>query len=171
MVLKQLSPEQSFGNFASGSANSVSELFSNQFSYWISQFDENLEVDIDLSGFDNESNSTFRLRLSYSILDGRFRVTRDGAFTNVENQNDLANVFGEWTIEYLITDDGSIKLKAYNKTNQSTVSQTLNSSNNNTYGMSLTHTASFDRLSELFRKNPNKKEEDNEDNKEDEDEE
>lgn len=175
MVLKQLSPEQSFGNFASGSASSVSELFSNQFSYWISQFDENLEVDIDLSGFDNESNSTFRLRLSYSILDGRFRVTRDGAFTNVENQNDLANVFGEWTIEYLITDDGSIKLKAYNKTNQSTVSQTLNSSNNNTYGMSLTHTASFDRLGELFRKNPNKKEEDentnNEDKKNDEDEE
>lgn len=158
MVLKQLSPlDQLQVDVGTSSANSVSELFSNQFSYWISQFDENLEVDIDLSGFDEEDNNTFRLRLSYSILDGKMRITRDGNFTNVENQSQLANVFGEWTIEYLLTDNGKLKLKAYNKTNQSTISSALNSTNN-TYGLSMTYTESFDSLKELFKKNPNKSE-------------
>ena len=158
MVLKQLSPlDQLQVDVGTSSANSVSELFSNQFSYWISQFDENLDVDIDLSGFDEEDNNTFRLRLSYSILDGKMRITRDGNFTNVENQSQLANVFGEWTIEYLLTDNGKLKLKAYNKTNQSTISSALNSTNN-TYGLSMTYTESFDSLKELFKKNPNKSE-------------
>ncbi len=157
MVLKQLSPlDQLQVDLGSSSANSVSELFSNQFSYWVGQFDENLEVDIDLSGFDQEDNNTFRLRLSYSILDGKIRVTRDGNFTNLENQSQLANVFGEWTIEYLLTDNGKLKMKAYNRTNQNTVSTALSNSTSTLYGLSLTYTENFDNLSEIFRKNPNK---------------
>lgn len=157
MVLKQLSPlDQLQIDVGASSANSVSELFSNQFSYWVSQFDENLEVDIDLSGFDEEDNNTFRLRLSYSILDGKMRITRDGNFTNVENQSQLANVFGEWTIEYLLTDNGKLKLKAYNKTNQTAYSSAINNSTNTLYGLSMTYTESFNSLKDLFRKNPNK---------------
>ena len=157
MVLKQLSPlDQLQVDLGSSSANSVSELFSNQFSYWLGQFDENLEVDIDLSGFNQEDNNTFRLRLSYSILDGKIRVTRDGNFTNLENQSQLANVFGEWTIEYLLTDNGKLKMKAYNRTNQNTVSTALSNSTSTLYGLSLTYTESFDNLGEIFRKNPNK---------------
>lgn len=157
MILKQLSPlDQLQVDLGSSSANSVSELFSNQFSYWVGQFDENLEVDIDLSGFDQEDNNTFRLRLSYSILDGKIRVTRDGNFTNLENQSQLANVFGEWTIEYLLTDNGKLKMKAYNRTNQNTVSTAISNSTSTLYGLSLTYTENFDNLSEIFRKNPNK---------------
>lgn len=157
MVLKQLSPlDQLQVDLGSSSANSVSELFSNQFSYWVGQFDENLEIDIDLSGFDQEDNNTFRLRLSYSILDGKIRVTRDGNFTNLENQSQLANVFGEWTIEYLLTDNGKLKMKAYNRTNQNTVSTALSNSTSTLYGLSLTYTENFDNLGEIFRKNPNK---------------
>lgn len=155
MVLKQFSPE-TFNPAVGGSVGgSVSELFSNQFSYWVSQFDENLEIDIDMSGFDAESNNTFRLKMSYSILDGRIRVTRDGSFTNVEDQQSLANVFGEWTIEYLMTEDGKLRMKAYNKTNQNVTPTSLNNATNSLYGVSLNYTRNFDNLSELFKSNPN----------------
>lgn len=159
MVLKQLSPlEQLQVDIGSSSANSVSELLSNQFSNWISQFDDNLEVDIDLSGFDEADNNTFRLRMSYSILDGKIRVTRDGNITNLQNESQLANVFGEWTIEYLLTDDGKLKMKAYNKTNQNTYSTSLSNATSTIYGLSMTYTKSFDSLIGLFRRNPNKSE-------------
>lgn len=158
IVLKQLAPEESIGSLGTSTSQNLSELFSNQFSSWISQFDENLDVAIDLSGFDAESNNIFRVKLAYSLLDGRIRVTRDGSFQNVETSSDLANVFGEWTIEYLITEDGKIRMKAYNKNTTSNSLATGNSATSTTYGVSLTHNKSFNNLKELFRRNPNKEE-------------
>lgn len=160
MVLKQFAPleQQNTLNIGSAGGNNLSELFSNQFSSWVSQFDENLDIDIDLEGFDDNSSSSFRLKLSYSILDGKIRVSRDGSFTNLDDQDQLANLFGEWTIEYLISKNGNLRLKAYNKTNQNNVSTAIQNTSSQLYGASISHTATFDNLSELFRKNPNKKE-------------
>ncbi|MFM9840906.1 MAG: hypothetical protein ACKVOQ_21750 [Cyclobacteriaceae bacterium] len=36
-------------------SSSVSELLSNQLSYWLTQVDQNLEIDFDLGNFDQES--------------------------------------------------------------------------------------------------------------------
>lgn len=155
IVLKQFSQEQNIGNLGTGTQQNLSELFSNQFSSWVSQFDENLDVAIDFSGYDPENNNIFRLKLSYSLLDGRLRVSRDGGFSNYESSNDLAHVFGEWTIEYLITEDGKIRMKAFNKNLTSTISQD-NATTNTVYGFSLTHNKSFDSLKELFKKAKNK---------------
>ena len=158
MVLKQFAPMQQQNSFNLGAAggNSVSELFSNQFSGWVSQFDENLDIDIDLEAFDENTANSFRLKLTYSILDGKIRVSRDGSFTNIEDQNQLANLFGEWTIEYLISKNGNLRMKAYNKTNQNSISTAIQNTSSQVYGVSLSHTASFDNLGEIFRKNPNK---------------
>lgn len=160
IALKQFSPLNQFSvNVGSTSAGTVSELLSNQFSSWISQFDENLQIDINLSGFDEEKNNLFRVRLAYSLLDGKIRLTREGNVTNVDNQQQLSNIFGEWTIEYLITNDGKIKMKAYNR-NQNNMITSATGSNNTSmiYGVSLTHTADFDNLRELFKKNENTQE-------------
>lgn len=159
MVLKQFSALNEFSlNLGSSSASTVSELLSNQFSSWISQFDENLQINIDMSGFDEEANNNFRVKMSYDILDGKMRLTREGDVTNTNNQNQLANVFGEWTIEYLITDDGKIKMKAYNRTQNNVVTSSGNNNTSMIVGGSLTHTADFDNLRELFRNNDNIKE-------------
>ncbi|MEJ2006268.1 MAG: translocation/assembly module TamB domain-containing protein, partial [Cyclobacteriaceae bacterium] len=77
IVLRKFSPLQSF-NTGGAITSSVSELLSNQLSYWITQVDENLEIDVDLGALDNEAFNTFQLRLSYTFLDGRLRVTRAG---------------------------------------------------------------------------------------------
>lgn len=154
IVLRQFSSEQNIGNISTGTQQNLSELFSNQFSSWVSQFDENLDVAIDFSGYDPESNNIFRLKLSYSLLDGRLRVTRDGNFSNYESSNDLANVFGEWTIEYLITEDGKIRMKAFNKNSSNTIANS-EATTNTVYGVSIQHSKSFDGLKDLFKKNKN----------------
>ncbi len=153
IVLRQFSPENSF-NTSGSFGSSVSELFSNQLSYWITQVDENLEIDVDLSGLDAEALNTFQLRLSYSFFDGRLRVTRDGSFTDVENETNALSVLGEWTVEYFLTSDGRFRAKVYNRNNYNHWVNQGDQGNRQTSfsgGVSLLHVASFDNLKELFK--------------------
>jgi hypothetical protein len=47
-----------------------------------SQLDENLEVEVDLTNLDQEGFNTFQLRLAYTFMDGRLKVSRGGDFSS-----------------------------------------------------------------------------------------
>lgn len=155
MILRQFSPLNSFSsNNVIG--NSVSELLSNQFSYWASQVDPNLQIDFNLNGLDQAAINNFQLRLSYAFLNGRLRLTRDGSFTNARNESDARSVLGEWTLEYWLTTDGKFRMKVYNRNNQNLLtSDNSNNINTTKTGFSLLHTQSFNSFGELIR--PKKK--------------
>jgi len=145
------------GSFSVGTSfgNSVSEFVSNQLSYWITQLDENLEIDLDLGTLDQNSFNNFQYRLSYSFNEGRLRVTRAGNITN-EDANDVSNIIGDWTIEYLLTDDGELRARMYNRFNYNNLYGNTQRNTTATAGFSIQHTTSFDKLTELF-KNPDNK--------------
>lgn len=149
MALRRFSPENSF-NVSGSLGNSVSEFISNQLSYWVTQFDENLEIDVDLNSLDQEAFNTFQLRLSYTTLGGRLRITRDGGFTNQQNQTSFGAIAGDWTVEYLLSPNGKLRVKMYNKTNYNPVNASLKIQSTTTAGFSLLHTESFDKISEVF---------------------
>lgn len=163
MVLRRFSPENSF-NVSGSFGNSVSEFISNQLSYWVTQFDENLEIDVDLGSMDDEAFNTFQLRLSYTFMEGRLRITRDGGFTNQQNQPDITSIAGDWTLEYFLTADGKLRVKMYNRTNFNNFDPGNEANATTTAGFSLMHTESFDKVVELFQ-NSRKQ---NRNNKEDE---
>ncbi len=166
IILRKFSPLQSFDTGGS-ITSSVSELFSNQLSYWITQVDENLEIDVDFGQLDDEAFNTFQLRLSYTFLDGRLRVTRDGGFTNQANQADVSSIAGDWTVEYLLTPDGKFKAKMYNRTNYNPINPNEENQNTVTTGFSLIHTQSFDELKDLFKKSRERSKENNEESDDD----
>ena len=157
IVLRRFSERGSFDG-SSAVSGSVSELLSNQFSYWLSQVDENLEIDVNLGNFDDDRFNTFQLRLSYSLFDGRLRVTRDGGFTDVNNQTSTASVIGDVTVEYLLTPDGKYRVKMYNRSNANTLTQAIGQLNNNatSQGISLQYVESFDKVSELLNETRDK---------------
>lgn len=163
LILGGFAPQYSFSGLAPDPTSNLSELLTNQLGNWLSQVDENLQIDLDLNGLDREALNTFNLRLSYTLLDGRLRITRDGRFSNVDNgqpsdptnpsqsnsnNNNLSNLAGEWTIEYLIAPDGKLRLKLFNKNTQNQVGGITNTS----AGFSLLHTASFNKIEDLFTK-------------------
>ncbi|MFW5761892.1 MAG: translocation/assembly module TamB domain-containing protein, partial [Cyclobacteriaceae bacterium] len=150
MVLRRFSPENSF-NVSGSFGNSVSEFISNQLSYWITQFDENLEIDVDLGSMDDEAFNTFQLRLSYTLMDGRLRITRNGGFTNQQNQPNLTSIAGDWTLEYFLSADGKLRVKMYNRTNFNNFDPGNDANTTTTAGFSLLHTESFDKVVELFQ--------------------
>ncbi|MBL7852057.1 MAG: translocation/assembly module TamB [Cyclobacteriaceae bacterium] len=154
IVLRKLSPPNAFVTSASGSTlyNSVSELLSNQLSYWLSQVDENLEIDLDLGTLDAEAFNTFQLRLSYSFLGGRLRVSKDGTYGgNQPNRSELATIAGDWTVDYLLTPDGKFKVKMYSRSNVNQIQSSLNTQTAPvTTGTSLLYTENFNTFSELL---------------------
>ena len=150
IILKKFMAENAF-NVSGSVENSVSEFISNQISYWVTQFDENLIVDVDLGSLDDEAFNTFQLRMSYSFLDGRLRVTRDGGFTDQTEGANIASILGDWSVEYLLSPDGKLRAKIYNKTNYDTYDPQVNPTTWSA-GFSITHTESFDKLKNIFKK-------------------
>jgi hypothetical protein len=159
MIFRMFAPMGDFVQTSSISYSSFSDLVSNQLSSWLSQFDENLEVAIDLNGLSGSALSNFQLRFSYTLLEGRLRLTRDGGFTNAQNQTSALSIAGDWTLEYMLSKDGFFRVKMFHKINQNLILSGLNN-NNTTQGASLLYTQSFNRLSELLPKKKKKKSED-----------
>jgi len=159
IVLRRFSPPDAFT--ASGSiANSVSEFLSNQLSYWLSQVDQNLEVNLDLGAMDQEAFNTFQLRMSYSFMNGRLRITRDGSLSaNQFAQSEIASLVGDWTVDYLLTPDGKFKAKMYSRSNFNTVLNSLGTQTAMTTGVSLSHTQSFNDFAELIRSSRKRRQE------------
>jgi hypothetical protein len=168
IVLRRFSPPESF-NTSGSIANSVSEFLSNQLSNWISQVDENLQIDVDLSTFDQQAFNTFQLRLSYTFLNGRLRITRDATTfygnqnsslgTTPVQQNSIASIAGDWTVDYLLTADGKLKVKMYNRSNINPILNTVGAQNAVTAGVSLLHTQNFNELRDIWRASRKRREE------------
>lgn len=155
IILRKFSSENSFQVNSQTIGNSLSEFVSNQLSYWATQVDENLEVDVDLAGLSDDAYNTFQLRLSYTFLDGRLRVTRGGNLPNQETKGDVSTIIGDWTVEYLLTEDGRFRVKMYSRSDLDDVSSQLGESNFET-GFSLQYIKSFDQLNQILSDNRKK---------------
>jgi hypothetical protein len=163
IILRRFSPLESGISMSGSVANSVSELLSNQLSYWMSQVDENLVIDVDLGTMDQETFNTFQLRLSYTFLNGRLRITGDGTFNNQPGTNTTGNqpgtatpIAGDWTIDYLLTPDGTLKVKMYSRTNVNQLVTNTANQTTLTTGVSLMYTRSFNELKDLLRASRNR---------------
>lgn len=152
IVLRKFSQENSFQVSGNTIGNSLSELISNQLSYWATQVDENLEVDVDLAGLSDDAFNTFQLRLSYTFLDGRLRVTRGSSLSNQESNGNVSNFIGDWTVEYLLTEDGRFRVKMYSRSDLEAIDQQLGENAFET-GFSLQYIKSFDVLNQILSDN------------------
>jgi len=166
IVLRRFSPVGQSMDASGSVVNSLSELLSNQLSNWMSQVDEDLTIDVDLGTMDQETFNTFQLRLSYTFLNGRLRVTGDGTFNNSStpttgssSQTNPSGMAGDWTVDYMLTPDGKLRVKMYSRTNVNAILSSVNNQNTITTGASLIHTQSFNQLRELWTSSRKKREE------------
>jgi len=151
LILRKFSPKNSYIAGAGGTAlqGSVSEFITNQLSYFISQMDENLQIDVDLKSLDQKAFETFQLRLSYTFLDGRLKVSGGGGLNQqaaTNGTNTANNFLGDWSIKYLLTKDGHFLVKAFSQTEQIANDQQREN------GVSFQYIKSFDDFKELLTK-------------------
>jgi hypothetical protein len=108
--------------------------------------DPNLQVDFDLGTFDPSSFGAAQLRVSYSFLNGRLRLTRDGTFSNQSQQSSVSAIAGDWTVDYTLTANGNLKAKMYSRSNYNSVLSSIGTQSLFTTGFSLAHTKNFNTL-------------------------
>ena len=168
LVFKQLSPRgSSLGSTISIKgrdntvSNSLGQILSTQLGLLTSQIDQNLEIDFNINGLTAAQLQALQVRLSYSFLNGRLRVTREGGFTNnpnlvsqagtgpgTTNANTAgqASLLGDLSLEYYLRPDGKFRAKL----RYETTPRDLETINQPRAGFSLLYTEQFNTFGELF---------------------
>lgn len=91
--------------------NTTYEMVSNQFSNWISQYFENVDIGVQVG------NQT-ELNLSTELLNDRVLVELNGSVQGDEQSAQTnSNFAGEFNIEYKINRDGSLRARVFNEAN------------------------------------------------------
>ena len=112
---------------------------------------------IDYSNLNQNIINSMQLQFSYNF-DDRIRIShsRNGLAGNngTQNSSNYGNLIGDWSLEWLITKDGRLRLKGYNRnTPNSFQSITLNNYITS-YGASVVYTKSFNHLFNTKKKKP-----------------
>ncbi|RSK24351.1 translocation/assembly module TamB domain-containing protein [Hymenobacter metallilatus] len=165
VVFRQLTPIGSLAvtrlqgeNNAIG--NSLGQIISTQLGLLTSQIDPNLEISFNLNGLTAEDIQALQLRLSYSFLNGRLRITREGSFGNntvsgsTSGTQPIASaqtsVIGDLSMEYYLRPDGKFRAKLRYETTPRDLTSFTQGVNQARAGVSLLHTEQFDTFRELF---------------------
>nr|WP_246398721.1 translocation/assembly module TamB domain-containing protein [Hymenobacter luteus] len=163
VVFRQLTPVGSLavtrlegGNNALG--NSLGQIISTQLGLLTSQIDPNLEISFNLNGLTADDLQALQLRLSYSFLNGRLRITREGSLgsntgTGVPGgpqpvANAQNSLIGDLSLEYYLRPDGKFRAKLRYETTPRDLTG-LSQVNQARAGVSLLHTEQFDSFREL----------------------
>ena len=150
LVLFKRFSESSLAQTGRGIVSSrLSELVAQRLDDLVSNLDENLEVEtsIDLDRLGDRGLEGVYLKLSRSFLDGRLKISREGSL-QPDRAVESSQILGDLAVEYLLSQDGSLKAKLYNKQNISPVYRGARRSFA-TNGISLLYTKSFNHFSEL----------------------
>jgi hypothetical protein len=177
LVFRTLSPQNSnsFSGISltgQGNAvqNSLGQIISSQLGLLTSQIDQNLEIDFNINGLTADQLQALQVRLSYSFLGGRLRLTREGGISNstssaINPSTGLpysatqSSLIGDFSLEYFLRPDGKFRAKLrYETTPRDNIVTTVNQPR---AGISLLHTKEFNNLHDLFgRENPSRRERD-----------
>ncbi len=156
LLLGQIVPNNGNAFASVNLANNLMELVSNQLSNVFSKINPNLDVDLTLNGngLNQDLINNLQLRFSYNFND-RFRVTRSGGFTTALNQTNALSLIGDWSLEWFVKKDGSVRLKTYNRNVQTSILGTLNTQYQTftSGGMSILYSKSFNYLLPKKKKN------------------
>src|ERR1019366_3474917 len=138
---------------ASSTASSVagsntSELLSNQLSNMLSNISKDFDVGVNYRKGDAITKDEAALALSTQLFNDKLSI--DGNVGVNNNNQSTNNIVGDVNIDYKLTDDGKVRVKAFNKTND-IVNQVI-STGPYTQGVGAFYREEFDTIGELYRR-------------------
>jgi hypothetical protein len=138
--------------------NSLGQIISSQLGALTSQIDQNLEIDFNINGLTADQLQALQVRLSYSFLNGRLRLTREGGISNTTTTTSSAgltttnqsSLLGDFSLEYFLRPDGKFRAKLRYETTPRGEFINNVTQNQSRAGISLLHTEEFNSLRDLF---------------------
>ena len=125
LVLGQFQPSGAGDvGISGGVGENPSELLSNQLSNWLSKISEDFDIGVNYRGGDDITEKELEVALSTQLFNDRLRVDGSVANNGSTDAQNTSNIVGDFSVEYVLTKQGDISLKAYNKANDSYLSTT-----------------------------------------------
>lgn len=137
------------GNMNIG-ASTTTEVLSNQLSNWLSQISDDFNIGVNYRPGDNITNEELAVALSTQLLNNRlllsgsFGVSNNPANVSAETNN---QVIGDFMAEYLITEEGKLRLKVFSESADYNILQTYRTGS--VQGAGVSYQEDFDNFSEL----------------------
>ncbi|MDD5570506.1 MAG: translocation/assembly module TamB [Bacteroidales bacterium] len=137
-----------------GAKANSSELLSNQLNNWLSQISKDFDIGVNYRPGDQLNNDEVQVALSTQIFNDRVSV--DGNFGVAGNKDkNASNIVGDVNIEAKLTEEGGLRVKAFNKTNSS--NDIIYKNAPYTQGIGLFYRKEFDTLREMLKRKKEKK--------------
>jgi hypothetical protein len=132
-------------NVANAAGANTSEMLSNQLSNMLSKISNDFDIGVNYRPGDAITKDELEVALSTQLFNDKLSVEGNiGNNTNSQNPN---NLVGDVNVEYKLTEDGKVRVKAFNKSNDN--SQT-NINGAYTQGVGIFYREEFDTIGELF---------------------
>jgi hypothetical protein len=140
-----------FGNQL-GVSNSAS-ILSNQLTNMFNNINKNFNLGVDIQPGTTINPAEYKLALSTALFNGRVNVntdvgTQSAISTNTQSAN--SSFVGEVNVEYSLSKNGKLKVKAYNKANDNTTLYALNAPY--TQGAGISYKEGANSWKEFFHK-------------------
>lgn len=139
----------STNNLVGSTASTASELFSNQFSNWLSQISNDFDIGFNYRPGNEITNNEIEFALSTQMFNDR--VSINGNIGNNSAQRTTANnnnLVGDADVAVKLTNNGKLQLKAYNHSNNNLIYET----SPYTQGVGLSYREDFNDFNELWQK-------------------
>ena len=142
-----------------GSTNSYSGFISNQLNEIISQFTNDIDINVNYKPGNELSNEEMTVAMRKQLFGDRLTIeTNFGVIipTSTYAPNST-NIVGDFNIDYKITKDGRLSGQVFNRSNYNTsyYQYTYYKMAPYTQGIGLTYSKNFDTFNDLFRKRTN----------------
>jgi len=135
-------------NYLNSTLSTGTEMLSNQLSNWLSQTNEKFDLGVKYHPNLGDTLSNREFELLLSNLKVNDRITVNGNIGTQPAQN-TTRIIGDFKVEYNISKDGSLRLKAFRNLEESFL---LEDENNYTTGLGLFYRDEFESFKELWQK-------------------
>ena len=157
IVLNRFVPPPNQGEAAPGSptggtvaSTTTSELLSSQVSNWLSRLSNDFDLGVNYRPGDNITNDEVEVAVSTQLFAERLLLSTNLGVAYGQQTTQTSNtLIGDFQVEYLLTQDGKLRLKAFSQSND----RNLNRADQalTTQGAGLAFREEFDRFGEFMQ--------------------
>lgn len=139
-------PNETVSSSSLGLSQNTSELLSSQLSNWLSQSNEFVTLGVNVRAGDQTASNEWQATMSTQLFQQRLSI--DGNVGVANNPSSASNLVGDMSVEYKVTTDGKLRLRAFTQSNDYTNLTTIAPY---TQGIGVFYREDFDTFSELMK--------------------
>jgi hypothetical protein len=144
-------PNEAVSSSSLGISQNTSELLSSQLSNMLSQSNEFVTLGVNVRAGDQTASNEWQASMSTQLFQQRLSI--DGNVGVANNPSSASNLVGDMSVEYKVTTDGKLRLRAFTQSNDYTNLTTIAPY---TQGIGVFYREDFETFSELFKNYGNK---------------